>query len=480
MKRKLLGVLLSAVMVIGLLVPLTHTAEAQNYSVTVTKGTRKDLSVSQNANSVTITLSGLKGTAKLKGKPAWVTNCPNSISSTKITVNVSYNGTTSTRSGDIVYQDTKDNKTYTLRIKQDKYTVGTSVSSVTLLASGTDVASVTVNGNGIISYSKSASWITVTQKSSTSSGGSYTKSYTITATANSGSAREGYVEFSAGGVAKKKVTVTQRKARTDITFPYQSAITSDNWSGGNDRPGKLNSFYDRLKAGAQSRGDTTAASVLGRAKDLTYFSWNCVQKFTGYQGNWTFEKQVYYGAPYQQGRQYVGYDCTVPEMQNAAANVNSGFYSDTSAGPKYGTDCSGFASYCLGIERKDTLTIKQTFSKPGDIKEKVCSGDLLYIEYFDNKGNRTGGHVLLVASVIREGTTLKGVVVLESQNRTTASGRNIHVYYDDDATLCKLFNGASFDTCKEILQNVISQDNTGTISDFYNKYKNTHTLMRKK
>ena len=568
-KRRIWGLLLCVTMVLGIILPAVQTASAQSYTITVPKGGRKDLTVSQNSNSITMTLKDLKGTAKLKGKPDWVTNCPTTTSSSKISPSVSYNNKTTTRSGDIVYQDLSDNKTYTLHITQEKYTIGASTSSITLLASGyysgTNGASITVSGNGTIGYSKDSKWIKISQTSSTSSNGRYTKSYVITADPNTGaSSRTGYIEFSAGGVAKTKVKVTQKantltgvpaskrvgnegtsfsftatagtgtitakssntaiatvsvsgtkvsvfvkanltdtkdrsvtvsvsagsltrscvitqdKCRTDVTFPHQADIEQDLWTDSN-RSRNLTSFYDRLKQGAESRKDTTAASILSKAKTVTCFSWTCLNTFKGWKNKWTFNaNQVYYGAPYQQGKTYVGHDCTVKALQDAASKKDGDFYKNTYTGPSHGTDCSGFATYCLGIKRKDTSEIKADFSKAGDIKANAQSGDLLYIEYFDSDGKRTGGHVLLLASVIRDkDNNLKGVVVLESQNRTTASGRNIHVYYDNDATLRQLFNNASIGTCKEILQYVIDKNNTGTIDEFYKKYKNTHTLMRK-
>ena len=555
--KRVLGIVLCGLMMLGLLGPMTKTAEAKSYTVTVTKGSRKDLSVLQEADSITVTLSGRKGTVTLKGKPTWVT-APSSSTSNKITISVQKNTGSSIRTGDVVYQDASDNKLYTLRITQDKYSIGTSVGSITLPVTGAG-KSITVSANGPITYTKS-NWITVTQTSSTTSNGQYIKSYTISASANpNGTAPSGYVEFVSGGVAKKRVSITQSAntisgvpasksvgneatsfsftvtvgtgtvtasssntsvartsvsgnrvtvstyanitntsnrtstitvkagnvsksfvltqagCRTNISFPNQTAIEQDSWT--KERGDYLTTFYDRLIAGAQDRGDITASSVIFRAKALTAFSWNCLKDITWtYGSGWKLSKGLYYGSPYQQATKtdptsYIGFECTPDSFVNHTKNSSSKFYTSRSnnMGPYIGTDCSGFVSYCIGISRKTTSTMNSEFNKPGSISGNVRSGDVLY----------RSNHVLLVASVIREGNTLKGIVLLESRNRTTASGRNIYVYYDNDAILRQLFGDTSFSMCQTILQNVIHQDNTGTIQDFLEDFSGNHTLLRK-
>ena len=88
---------------------------------------------------------------------------------------------------------------------------------------------------------------------------------------------------------------------------------------------------------------------------------------------------------------------------------------------------------------------------------------------------------MLVASVLKENGVIKAIAVLESQNRTTASGRNLHVFYDDDASLMKLFGNASYTKCEVILKNVLcveerSTNNCGTVADFFKTYSSHYLL----
>ena len=105
-KRRVFGVLCSLLLAFLLFVP--NTVEAA--SVTIGKGQRQTYSVAAAGGSVTVVLTGCSNSV-LRGKPSWVSVSGRSIS-------ISKNTSTSSRSGDVVFQDGNSGPTYTLRISQ--------------------------------------------------------------------------------------------------------------------------------------------------------------------------------------------------------------------------------------------------------------------------------------------------------------------------------------------------------------------------
>ncbi len=467
--KKYWGLLLCGLMILGLIGPMTQTAQAatpitigQNQTVTKTTGPA--------ASSYTVTLTGASSQAQLRGKSEWISYTKKNG---KYEITAAFNPNASTRKGSIMFYE--GNKTWTLQINQTSNSLtGVPTSYAVSNEAKTYSFNVTRGAGPVKSDSSNKAWLT-TYVSGT------TVYYTVKANETGTSSRTANLTVTVGNITKT-CKVTQNKARTDISFPYQSDIDADNWTS--TRIAKLSDFYTKLINGAQNRGDTKAKDAITRAKYLTVFSWKCLKDVT-----WTYSSgktylagHTYYGAPYQQATNdsptdYIGYEITPQTFVTRLQNANDKFYtkrttSSGNMGPYYGTDCSGFVSYCLGLSsRKTSGTLYSDFAKPGAIQSNISSGDVLY------KSN----HVMLVAAVIRENGTLKGVVLLESRARTTASGRNIYVYYDNDATLRKLFNNADFSTCRDILQNVIDKSNTGTIANFINAFPaGTYTLIRKK
>ena len=308
------------------------------------------------------------------------------------------------------------------------------------------------------------------------------------------------------------------------TTKYQSLVDNDDWTtppdgdGSPDRASYLTCFYDMLISGAKSRSDSAAANVIKRARELSTFRWVCNKDIKGHNyreylnsagdiirrsgtSHYFYAEKTYYGAPYMQaaeeslnvpGGVYLGYGVSVNDFLKYSAGTNN-FYSPRKCkitdkngtynkywGPWYGTDCSGFASYCVGFKTKkttgnstsdktytlygyyrdkgaDSNNIKYVLSGKDNIEKYISSGDILW----------TSGHVVLVASVARNSSgKLIGVVLLESRNATTASGRNLHVYYDNNQALAKLFNTNYVENLVWQLTHIVSLENIGTIDTF--------------
>ena len=155
--------------------------------------------------------------------------------------------------------------------------------------------------------------------------------------------------------------------------------------------------------------------------------------------------QIFMGLPYQMHGTYVGYaGYTINNFLEKVGNKNSNFYTESYKNeyPEYGIDCSGFVGYSIQLGSKnsvkkltgdeqssdghavyvakltnltdDSLSATLSSAKPGDFICKVT----------ENNNN----HCVLIAAIYREGTTVKGLVTLESRTLTTASRRNINVY----------------------------------------------------
>lgn len=349
------------------------------------------------------------------------------------------------------------------------------------------------------SLSNNYSWLHVSQN-----GNTVTVSYDANTTLNN--TRSGTVLVKIGNITKKCV-VTQAKCRSEITFPstLQMKIVDDDWSN-NTRSTYLTKFYDGLIKGANNVSNPAGTRyVVERAKYATVFSWTPNSFAYGYRVDSTDTARdfdaghKYYGLPYQQTDQdenytslYFHYSSVKTQSQfrikvndeefnfgGRRPGVDGSKHSCYSLGPKCGIDCSSFVSYCIGAKKQQSSstfydhagTKYSQLSNTMDIKP----GDILW----------RSGHVLLVASVYREGSTVKGLVLLESRGRTTASGRNLHVFYDSDDALKKMFGNMSISECKGMLQflilnNTDTYKNIGTVSDFVNSFNAKHTLLKVK
>ena len=311
----------------------------------------------------------------------------------------------------------------------------------------------------------------------------------------------------------------------DISFSdteLQSKIKDDVWveeETGFDRTGYLTSFYDGLLNGADNTVNPVATRfVVNRAKEMTVFSWSPAFAVTGYRGDSSDTKrdfnvgQTYYGLPYQQTDQgpkdseeqkgytrktsiyyhygskktqdeFIEYAKT-EEFSKRRDGYNGSYKYCYSLGPKCGIDCSSFVSYCVGAtEQQSSSTLHDKLENQDIDKDSVNNlmpGDVLWKK----------GHVVLVASVYKEGETVKGLVVLESRGRTTASGRNLHVFYDSDQALSKLFGDMSISDCSIMLQNLLYVENDnleeekrdyshfGDIDNFIASFSTNYTILK--
>ncbi len=106
-----------------------------------------------------------------------------------------------------------------------------------------------------------------------------------------------------------------------------------------------------------------AGQVLARSRDCLDYTWTPTMDLVRWRNNGTYEANVQVeGMPYTQANQaypvtYVGY----AELSFPNAMQYGDFYTPyTNASgitmPRYGLDCSGFLSYCMGTTRKTTQT----------------------------------------------------------------------------------------------------------------------------
>lgn len=308
--------------------------------------------------------------------------------------------------------------------------------------------------------------------------------YRVTVLVNtSSSSRSGSVVFKKNNKIYE-LTITQSgspwSSISGLQTTTSGTIYKDEWT--DYRAAQLTNFFNALING----GDTTARSILNKAKPMATCFWTCKKAFTGY-GGWSFNlNQKYYGTPYQQSGRYIGQGYSVSDLTTNAADVNSYFYTrGGSKGPGYGTDCSGYASYLGGTPwvRADEFAGQTSYFKKITDSSKyvsnIKSGDVLH----------RSGHVLMVVSVYRDGGVTRGIVLMESRNRTTASGRNIYVFYESDEALKKLFGGISLSSCHTYIKNVVwggtetvggkTLKHIGTISDFVSSFGSHDLLSRK-
>ena len=476
---------------------------------------RYELKITQKAftvsSPVTVPVSGLTQTI--------TTSYPCTCTFTKITNdwltmtnsgNTSYkfvaspNTTDSTRSRTITFTyqiDTYNKLVRTVTITQKANYITGVPSNKSFSNRGGSFAVSLSTGYGNVSVEFSDwSWLHVQNRS----GNSFTIVVDPNTTAIGG--RSAVVSLIYGSI-KKQFTISQSSSRTAIDFKansestLQDKIINDVWDG---RASYLTDFFDGLYAGATNTSNPSAARyVISRAKTASVFSWTTPKKAIGYyetqakaeaSGARNFEaNHTYYGLPYQQLGKYFHYHSEVMSVDAfkeiakkesfSTLRSSSDFYS---YGPAAGTDCSGYASYCIGLKQKQTTyTLKENVdNNKGTARinrinaNTLKPGDLLWRD----------GHVLIVASAIRLNGKLSAIAIIESRGRTTASGRNLHVFYDSDEALSLLFGGKDTSTCLTILRNVLYVKNDsitsakeplhyGTTDEFITSFSQAHMIL---
>ena len=485
MKRnRLTSIIICLAMLICIIPTVNEKASAYTYNRTLKPGDPQTLTLSPGDHTIDIKLSDGKSGSALYSKPGWVSISNPNTSVYRVTVPV--NRDNKELKGSVVFK--KNNKIYELKLTQEKNYIKNVPPTKTLpYTAGSFQFTVSVGAGSPIASSDKA-WLTISK-----SGNTFTASYR----ANNGAARDAKITVQCGNmkvVCNVSQNANPRIPITDLQTGTSGSIYKDEWT--TSRGNQLANFYNSLINGASAQGDNTAKNVLTKAKDATVFSWTCLKDRDAYGNNSDFPKfeanHLYYGTPYMQNVDgntgyYYGFDYTIGGFRNVINDKTSYFYSrGGNYGPGYGTDCSGFVSYCIGIPRTTTDNLKTSsyFTKVTDSSEftkKIKSGDVLH----------RNGHAVLVAFVIKEGTKTKGIVLLESRNRTTASGRNMYVYYDNDTTLSKLFGGISVSSCHTYIKNVVwggtewesktsrTLIHIGTVDDFVSSFGG-HTLLSRK
>ena len=469
-RKKLTSLIVCLAMLICMLPSMSKTASASSYSRKLKPGERQTITVSPASHTIDITLSDGKNGSSVYGKPAWVSISSPNNSTYRVTVQINPNNTS--RSGSIVFK--KNNKTYELVITQNKNYLNVTPTSRTISAAAGSFSFSFSIGAGTPIVSSNQTWLTF-QKG--------TNVVTVNYRENTGAVRSGTITLKFGNMTAT-CFITQSSSPwtsiSDLQTTKTGSIYKDQWT--DYRAAQLTNFFTALING----GDSTAKSILNKAKPMATCYWTCLTARDGY-GDWEFNAgQKYYGTPYQQSGRYIGHGYTVNDLTTNAGNVNSYFYTRTGdLGPGYGTDCSGYASYLGGTPwvRADEFSGQTSYftkiTNSSNFVSNIKSGDVLH----------RSGHVLMVVSVYREDGKAKGIVLMESRNRTTASGRNIYVFYDNDEVLKKLFGGISLSTIHTYIKNVVwggtetaagrTLKHIGTVSDFVNSF-GTHDLLSRK
>ena len=483
-KNRLTSIIICLAMLICIIPTVKETASAYTYNRTLKPGVPQTLTLSPGDHTIDIKLSDGKSGSTLYSKPGWVSVTNTNASVYRVTVPA--NRDNKELKGSVVIK--KNNKIYELKLTQEKNYIKNVPSTKTVpYTAGSFQFTVSVGAGSPIASSDKA-WLTISK-----SGNIFTASYR----ANTGAAREAKITVQCGNI-KVVCNVSQnanpRIPITDLQTTTSGSIYKDEWTS--YRGNQLANFYNALINGANAQRDDKASSILTNAKDVTVYSWTCLKDRDAYGNNSDFPKfeanHTYYGTPYMQNADgntgyYIGFDYTLGGFRNVIQDTSSYFYTRSgNYGPGYGTDCSGFVSRCIGISRTTTDKLKSSslftqVTKSGDFATTIKSGDVLYRD----------GHVLLVAFVIKEGSKAKGIVLLESRNRTTASGRNMYLYYDNDATLSKLFGGLSVSSCHTYIKNVVwggtewekttskTLIHIGTVDDFVSSFGGHMLLSRK-
>ena len=148
----------------------------------------------------------------------------------------------------------------------------------------------------------------------------------------------------------------------------------------------------------------------------------------------------YTGMPYSDvfvHDKYIGHDISLETFMTAINNVKSDIYNKTDATKwsktVYGTACSTFVTYCLGIDNYSTVELSEM-----DIFDKVPYQDIkpYDIAIYNNASQGGFGHVVIVESVEYDSYHRPiRVTIVESANprvaRTTRTYKNFVKYCED-------------------------------------------------
>lgn len=156
--------------------------------------------------------------------------------------------------------------------------------------------------------------------------------------------------------------------------------------------------YLYLRSGELSEGQI---NIVRRARQLVEIEWTPVYNLFQWDKEGSFwAGTTYTGVPYGQPVQasYVGCDSTLTEFINACDNERSRMYTEYSeynkTAPFYSTDCSGFVSYCWGLE------MRKTTSDMSDVAELLADHTVNALEVGDCLNNENV-HAVLVTGVVR-------------------------------------------------------------------------------
>ena len=156
---------------------------------------------------------------------------------------------------------------------------------------------------------------------------------------------------------------------------------------------------------ADARTDLIEAGQ-ARAEYMYQYRWTPTQNLGGW--GTTFYAGESYTVPYSQPYYYGGYifyNVTLAQFEEYALNGSNGFYNyhdnngNTSACPKYGIDCSGFVSFCIGSKTRYTTYYIKEYANSNQngfynkTWETATRGDIL------NCNNSYRQHVLMIKEV---------------------------------------------------------------------------------
>ncbi len=144
-------------------------------------------------------------------------------------------------------------------------------------------------------------------------------------------------------------------------------------------------------------------NIVDRANYFFNTTWVCQKTIMGWRDQYTFEAGETYRLPYGQpvnSGQFIGYGVTLEDFLDAAADVNSVYYSRQSefngwTSTYYATDCAAFVAMCWGTVRQDCSTLPYFSTNIG----VVSTANLSKIQLGDALDSTSVGHVVLVTDL---------------------------------------------------------------------------------
>ncbi|MBQ3215621.1 MAG: hypothetical protein IJB11_05850, partial [Oscillospiraceae bacterium] len=145
-------------------------------------------------------------------------------------------------------------------------------------------------------------------------------------------------------------------------------------------------------------------NIVDRANYFFDTTWVCQKTIYGWRDEFVFEEGETYRLPYAQpvnSGKFIGYGVTLEDFLEAAADVNSVYYSKQSefngwTSAYYGTDCAAFVAMCWGTVRQDCSTLPYYSTNIG----VVSAANLSKIQLGDALDSTTVGHVVLVTDLV--------------------------------------------------------------------------------